>query len=42
MTGIGAEPWHFRYVGLPHSVIMTEQKIVLEEYADVQRRQGLG
>ena len=42
VTGIGAEPWHFRYVGLPHSVIMTEQKIVLEEYADVQRRPGLG
>ena len=24
ITGIGAEPWHFRYVGYPHSVIMTD------------------
>lgn len=25
ITGIGAEPWHFRYVGYPHSVIMAEK-----------------
>lgn len=32
ITGIGAEPWHFRYVGYPHSVIMTEKDMSLEEY----------
>ena len=32
ITGIGAEPWHFRYVGYPHSVIMTEKDMALEEY----------
>lgn len=32
ITGIGAEPWHFRYVGYPHSVIITERKFALEEY----------
>lgn len=32
VTGIGAEPWHFRYVGLPHSLIMTGLGLVLEEY----------
>ena len=32
ITGIGAEPWHFRYVGYPHSVIMAEKDIALEEY----------
>ena len=34
VTGIGAEPWHFRYVGYPHSVIMTRGGLVLEEYLD--------
>lgn len=32
ITGIGIEPWHFRYVGFPHSMIMTEKNMVLEEY----------
>lgn len=32
ITGIGAEPWHFRYVGVPHAAIMTEQGMTLEEY----------
>lgn len=32
ITGIAYEPWHFRYVGLPHSKIMTTQNWVLEEY----------
>ncbi len=31
-TGIGAEPWHFRYVGTPHAQIMAERGMVLEEY----------
>ncbi|WP_232726221.1 M15 family metallopeptidase [Bacillus sp. FJAT-42315] len=32
ITGIEYEPWHIRYVGLPHSVIMKENNFVLEEY----------
>ncbi len=32
ITGIAHEPWHFRYVGLPHSLIMTESGLTLEEY----------
>lgn len=34
VTGIGHEPWHFRYVGVPHAVIMQENGLVLEEYMD--------
>jgi zinc D-Ala-D-Ala carboxypeptidase len=32
VTGIQYEPWHIRYVGLPHSAIMKEKGFVLEEY----------
>lgn len=32
MTGISFEPWHFRYVGLPHSEILFKENWVLEEY----------
>ena len=32
ITDINYEPWHFRYVGLPHSVIMKDKNMVLEEY----------
>jgi len=32
VTGIQFEPWHFRYVGLPHSQIMKEKNFTLEEY----------
>lgn len=34
ITGISHEPWHFRYVGYPHSKIITEQVFSLEEYAE--------
>ncbi|MEG1947418.1 MAG: M15 family metallopeptidase [Lachnospiraceae bacterium] len=34
ITGIAHEPWHFRYVGYPHSEIMLEFKLTLEEYTD--------
>ncbi|MBJ8076173.1 M15 family metallopeptidase [Bacillus cereus group sp. N12] len=34
ITGIQYEPWHIRYVGLPHSAIMQEKKFTLEEYLD--------
>lgn len=34
ITGIGHEPWHFRYVGWPHARLMAERDMVLEEYID--------
>lgn len=35
ITGIQYEPWHFRYVGLPHSAIMYQKNLVLEQYLDL-------
>lgn len=32
ITGIAHEPWHFRYVGVPHAQIMGENDSSLEEY----------
>lgn len=32
VTGIAFEPWHIRYVGLPHSEIIQNEKLTLEEY----------
>lgn len=32
ITGIAQEPWHFRYVGYPHSEIMVSGNLTLEEY----------
>lgn len=37
ITGIGHEPWHFRYVGIPHALIMTKYHLTLEEYIDFIR-----
>ncbi len=34
ITGIGHEPWHFRYVGVPHAQLMTELELTLEEYME--------
>lgn len=34
ITGIAHEPWHFRYVGYPHSKIMDEKGFSLEEYME--------
>ncbi|MEV5116693.1 VanY-A/VanY-F/VanY-M family D-Ala-D-Ala carboxypeptidase [Peribacillus frigoritolerans] len=34
ITGIQYEPWHIRYVDLPHSAIMQEMNLALEEYLD--------
>lgn len=39
ITGIEYEPWHFRYVGLPHSAIMYEKNMTLEEYLDYLKEQ---
>lgn len=38
ITGIAHEPWHFRYVGIPHAEIMAREGLVLEEYIDFIRR----
>lgn len=32
-TGFWYEPWHIRYVGLPHSKIIEENSIVFDDYA---------
>ena len=32
ITGIAYEPWHYRYVGLPHSKVITVNGLTLEEY----------
>lgn len=34
MTGISNEPWHFRYVGVPHATAMVNENLCLEEYID--------
>lgn len=34
ITGIAHEPWHFRYVGHPHSEIMYKNELSLEEYIE--------
>jgi D-alanyl-D-alanine dipeptidase/carboxypeptidase len=40
ITSISFEPWHFRYVGTPHSEIMAQQGWVLEEYLDFLEETG--
>ena len=37
ITGIAFEPWHFRYVGLPHSMMMAKKDFVFEEYVNYLR-----
>lgn len=37
LTGIAEEPWHFRYVGVPHACLMEENDLCLEEYGDFVR-----
>lgn len=32
LTGIAYEPWHYRYVGLPHAEIIRSRGLTLEEY----------
>ena len=38
ITRIAHEPWHFRYVGHPHSELMKERGLTLEEYTDYLKR----
>lgn len=35
ITGIGNEPWHFRYIGVPHTYYITQNQLCLEEYIDL-------
>ena len=37
-TGISNEPWHFRYVGVPHATVMVQENLCLEEYIDYIRQ----
>ena len=32
ITHIGSEPWHFRYVGIPHAACIAQRGCTLEEY----------
>jgi D-alanyl-D-alanine dipeptidase/carboxypeptidase len=34
ITHIAHEPWHFRYVGYPHSEMIARDNLTLEEYTD--------
>lgn len=38
ITGIGHEPWHFRYVGVPHAQIMVKEGLTLEEYISFMKQ----
>lgn len=40
ITGISYEPWHIRYVGLPHSAVMQRENWCLEEYIEALRQNG--
>lgn len=35
ITKIQYEPWHFRYVGIPHAYYMAKNDLCLEEYIDM-------
>ena len=35
VTGFLAEPWHFRYVGIEHSIPMRDSGLCLEEYLEL-------
>ena len=39
LTGIAPEPWHFRYVGTPHALLMESNGLCLEEYGDFLRQE---
>jgi D-alanyl-D-alanine carboxypeptidase len=40
LTAIAYEPWHYRYVGLPHSLIIRDHGWVLEEYINYLQTNG--
>ena len=41
ITLIDAEEWHFRYVTYPHSKIITERGLCLEEYIELLKHESL-
>ena len=40
ITGYIYEPWHFRYVGVPHAEYMTKNNLCLEEYITLLQTEG--
>ena len=42
VTGMAANPSHFRYVGIPHSYIMRENNFTLEEYMNEMKKYIFG
>ncbi len=38
ITGVSDEPWHIRYVGVPHALYMNENNLCLEEYISLIHR----
>lgn len=38
VTHVADEPWHFRYVGIPHAYYMTQNDLCLEEYIGLLRQ----
>lgn len=34
LTGIQYEPWHLRYIGVPHAALLTQKGFCLEEYME--------
>ena len=42
ITGIDHEPWHFRFVGVPHAGQMAARGLTLEEYLTLLRRHPAG
>ncbi len=40
VTDIIYEPWHFRYVGVPHAYYMHENNLALEEYIALLQKEG--
>ncbi|MEC1180762.1 M15 family metallopeptidase [Metasolibacillus meyeri] len=41
ITKIKYEPWHIRYVGLPHSVLIRENDFALEEYIEFLKEEQI-
>lgn len=37
LTGIAYEPWHFRYIGVPHAIAVSDLGMCLEEYLEYLR-----
>lgn len=42
LTRVAHEPWHFRYVGLPHAYAMVQKNFCLEEYISFLKEYPFG